>query len=63
MWQSRQGNVERGSIFSILQSAGDGGAGAFVVYGIPAAGAAAVTIGMAHRTSVLSAIRRWKIRR
>jgi hypothetical protein len=63
MWQSRKGNIERGSIFSTLQSAGAGGAGAFVVFGIPAAGAAAVTVGLTYRTSVLSAVRRWKTRR
>ncbi|KAF3048248.1 hypothetical protein E8E12_011479 [Didymella heteroderae] len=51
-WQSRKGKVERGSIFSTLQSAGAGGSGALVVYALPAAGAAAAVVGLAYRASV-----------
>ncbi|KAF3043880.1 hypothetical protein E8E11_005864 [Didymella keratinophila] len=63
MWQSRKGNIERGSIFSTLQSAGAGGAGVFVVYGIPATGAAAVTFGVRRRASISPATRCWSVRR
>ena len=61
-WQSRIEKVERGSTFSTLQSAGAGGKGGLLVYGIPAAGAAVITIGLRHRTNITAVIRRWRAR-
>ena len=57
-WQSRTANIERGSIFSTLQSAGAGGKGAQLVYGVPAASAAVVTVSLRHRASIRAMMRR-----
>ncbi|KAJ4994465.1 hypothetical protein SVAN01_00294 [Stagonosporopsis vannaccii] len=61
-WQSRIGCVKRGSNFSILQSAGAGGSGALVVYGLPAAGVALITVVLGYRMRNRTSIRRLKLK-
>ncbi|KAJ8117793.1 hypothetical protein OPT61_g1112 [Boeremia exigua] len=46
---------------SSVASAGAGGAGAFVIYGIPAVGAALVTIVLGYRMRTRATIRRLKL--
>ncbi|KAH6618784.1 hypothetical protein C7974DRAFT_37100 [Boeremia exigua] len=57
-WQSSKGSVDRGSAFSISQSAGAGGSGSLILYGVPTAGAALITIYSGYRMRTRTTIRR-----
>ena len=57
------GDVGRGSIYSTLQSAGAGGSGALIIYGIPAVGAALLTVVLGYRMRNRATIRHLRLKR